>query len=111
MLSIVAIVVAPYLKTKTPPTSEMLKFVVANEPADPVVFWFNVGNVQLAKLPEAGVPNAGVTSVGEVANTTAPEPVVELILIFGAVPPEEAKGDEAVTPVTVPVPGFAAAIV
>lgn len=31
--------------------------------------------VQLLRLPEAGVPSAGVTSVGEVANTKAPEPV------------------------------------
>ena len=31
--------------------------------------------MQFAKLPEAGVPNAGVTKVGLVANTKAPEPV------------------------------------
>jgi hypothetical protein len=43
--------------------------------AVPVVFWFSVGNVQLAKLPDAGVPNAGVTNVGLVANTKDPEPV------------------------------------
>ena len=35
----------------------------------------SVGKVQLARLPDDGVPNAGVTSVGEVANTRAPEPV------------------------------------
>ena len=40
-----------------------------------MVLWFNVGNVQLAKLPDAGVPNAGVTNVGLVANTKDPEPV------------------------------------
>ena len=44
--------------------------------AVPVVFWFNVGNVQLAKLPDVGVPKIGVVSVGEVDNTTLPEPVV-----------------------------------
>lgn len=31
--------------------------------------------VAFVKTPEAGVPRAGVTSVGEVANTRAPEPV------------------------------------
>jgi hypothetical protein len=39
------------------------------------VFWLRVGNVQLAKLPDAGVPRTGATSVGLVANTKAPEPV------------------------------------
>ena len=39
------------------------------------MFWFNVGNVQFAKLPELGVPKAGDTKVGEVANTLAPVPV------------------------------------
>ena len=43
--------------------------------AVPVVFWFNVGNVQFVKLPDAGVPNAGVTSVGELDKTKLPEPV------------------------------------
>ncbi len=31
--------------------------------------------VQLVSVPEVGVPNNGVTSVGEVANTNAPLPV------------------------------------
>lgn len=31
--------------------------------------------VQFVKVPEDGVPSAGVTSVGDVANTKAPEPV------------------------------------
>ena len=78
LLSIVAIVVAPYLKTKTPPDSSMVKFVVSNLgvlAAVPVVFWFNVGNVQFAKLPEVGVPKIGVTKVGVLANTSAPVPV------------------------------------
>lgn len=50
--------------------------------AVPVVFWLNVGhvNVPVLKLPEDGVPSAGVVnvgpeSVGLVASTTAPEPV------------------------------------
>lgn len=37
LLSMVAMVVDPYLKTKTPPDSEMLKLVVVTEPALPVV--------------------------------------------------------------------------
>lgn len=31
--------------------------------------------VALVRVPEAGVPSTGVTRVGEVANTRAPEPV------------------------------------
>jgi hypothetical protein len=35
-----------------------------------------IGNpVQLVRVPELGVPNTGVTRVGEVANTAEPEPV------------------------------------
>lgn len=57
---------------------------VMNDPPDcgfvavaalPVVFWFSVGNVQLAKLPDAGVPRAGATKVGLLDSTTLPEPV------------------------------------
>ena len=88
----------------------MLKFVVATDPALPVVFWFNVGKVQLVNVPEVGVPSKGVTNVGEVANTTAPDPVLEVMLMFGAVPPLDAKGEEAVTLVIVP-PEPVAAIV
>jgi hypothetical protein len=43
--------------------------------AFPVVFWFSVGNVQLARFPEVGVPSTGVVKEGDVANTAAPEPV------------------------------------
>jgi hypothetical protein len=43
--------------------------------AVPVVFWFSVGNVQFARLPDVGVPSMGDTSVGLVANTKEPEPV------------------------------------
>ena len=43
----------------------------------------NVGNVQLTKLPDVGVPNNGVTRVGEVLNTTSPVPV----LLVTPVPP------------------------
>ena len=34
--------------------------------------------MQPDKLPLLGVPSAGVTNVGDVARTIAPEPVVEL---------------------------------
>lgn len=99
---------APYLNIKTPPTSEMLKLVVCNKgvlAAVPVVFWLNVGQVNEPelKLPEEGVPSAGVINVGEEANTTAPEPVLDEMLMFGVEPPLEAKGEEALTLET-PVP-------
>ena len=56
----------------------------------PVVFWFSVGNVQLAKLPDVGVPSAPPFT------TTAPaEPVftpsavttpVPVVVVAGAAP-------------------------
>ena len=58
----------------TPPMVRAVWRVVAVA-ALPVVLWFSVGKVQFVKVPEDGVPSAGVTSVGEVANTKAPEPV------------------------------------
>lgn len=64
----------------------------------PVVFWFSVGNVQFAKLPDAGVPKAGVTKVGEFDRTTEPEPV-ELVT---PVPPD-ATANVADNPAAVPV--------
>ena len=60
----------------------------------PVVLWFSVGNVQLAKLPDDGVPNAGVTKVGLLDNTLLPEPVD----VVTPVPPL-ATGRVPVTPV------------
>lgn len=68
-------------------------------PVTPVVRGKPVAFVSVAL---EGVPKAGVTSVGEEAKTTAPEPVLDEILMFGVVPPLEASGDEAVTPVIVP---------
>ena len=58
-------------------TPLMLRAVVSVA-AEPVVFWFSVGNVQLAKLPDAGVPSAGVTSVGLSDRTTEPVPVEDV---------------------------------
>jgi hypothetical protein len=37
--------------------------------------WSVPSAVQLDRLPEVGVPRTGVTKVGDVANTRAPEPV------------------------------------
>ena len=57
--------------------------VLVNVAAEPVVFWFNVGNVQFVSVPEDGVPRAGVVSEGdesegEVERTTLPEPVEDV---------------------------------
>lgn len=45
--------------------------------AEPVVFWLNVGqvNVPVLKSPDCGVPKIGVVNDGLVASTTAPVPV------------------------------------
>ena len=50
--------------------------------------------VQLVSVPEVGVPNKGVTKVGEVASTLAPDPVD----VVTPVPPL-ATGSVPVTPV------------
>ena len=45
-----------------------------------------IGNpVQLVSVPDEGVPRAGVTSVGDVAKTTEPEPVVPLLKLDAAI--------------------------
>jgi hypothetical protein len=36
-------------------------------------------------IPDAGVPNAGVINVGEVARTTEPDPVVPLLKFDAAI--------------------------
>ena len=59
----------------------------------PVVFWFKVGKVQLARLPDCGVPKMGVVNVGLVESTTLPEPVE----VVTPVPPL-ATGKVPVTP-------------
>ena len=67
----------------------------------PVVLWFNVGNVQLAKLPDAGVPRAGVTKVGLVANTKAPVPVSSVTAVRRLA--EEGVAKNVATPVPRPL--------
>jgi hypothetical protein len=49
-----------------------LRFVTGRLPVTPVV---RGRPVAFVRTPEAGVPKAGVTSVGDVANTREPEPV------------------------------------
>ena len=66
------------------------KVALVAEAAEPVVFWLKVGqvNVPVLKLPDVGVPRAGVVKLGEVAKaTTVPEPVV-LYEVPHAVPVE-----------------------
>lgn len=66
----------------------------------------NVVPVRVVMLAEvdARLVTVALDIVGLSASTTAPVPVLEAILIFGDEPPEDASGDEAVTPVTNPVP-------
>jgi hypothetical protein len=91
---------------------------VADKPAAvPVVFWFNVGKVQLAKFPEDGVPRAGVTNEGLLDSTTLPEPVEDVVpvppLATGKAEPDKliAKVPELVIglPATLKNPGTVAA--
>lgn len=82
----------------TPVPPEVTARVEDKPAAVPVVFWFRVGNVQLAKLPDAGVPRTGVTSVGLVDNTLLPEPVD----VVTPVPPE-VTAKVADRPAAVPV--------
>jgi hypothetical protein len=60
----------------------------------PVVFWLSIGKVQLVKFPDAGVPRIGVTNVGLVANTNAPEPVSSLIKVLSCAEVVDANCDK-----------------
>ncbi len=64
----------------------------------------NVVPVRVAILAEVlfKLVTVALDIVGLSASTTAPVPVLEEMLMLGAVPPEDARGDDAVTPVTVP---------
>jgi hypothetical protein len=82
--SIDAMFVAPYLKNSLPPDSTIEKFVVASVVAAAAVVAvaalppiFNADAVPVMFVPTKadGVPRAGVTSVGLVANTAEPVPV------------------------------------
>lgn len=51
-------VLANPVKVSSPVCPDILR-----DAAEPVVFWFNVGNVQLVSVPLAGVPRTGATRV------------------------------------------------
>jgi hypothetical protein len=90
---------APFAGVVVKPVPPEATARVADKPAAvPVVFWFSVGNVQFAKLPDVGVPSMGVTSVGLVDRTLLPEPVE----VVTPVPPE-ATARVADKPAAVPV--------
>ena len=81
---IVGVVIAGLVPSKTAPVPllevtpvppDATARVADKDAADPEVFWFKVGKVQLVKVPEVGVPRIGVISVGLVERTLAPEPV------------------------------------
>jgi hypothetical protein len=83
-------------------------FVTGSVPVTPVV---NGKLVQLAKLPEDGVPNTGVTNVGEdklgeLLNTSEPVPVdidvPEPPLAIGKIPVTPVVKGKPVTLVKVP---------
>jgi len=59
--------------------------------------------VQLVNVPELGVPNAGVTSVGLVANTAEPEPVSSVSAVANCADVKEPNTAALPTDVTCPV--------
>ena len=63
---------------------------LATEPALPVVFWFNVGNVQLVSVPLEGVPSAPLKVTNAPAlPTLMPRAVttpVPVVVVAGAAP-------------------------
>jgi hypothetical protein len=81
--------------TLAEPSTELPASVLAvvHFAALPVVFWLNVGqvNVPVLKSPDVGVPSNGVTSVGLVESTTEPLPV----LVVTPVPPLKTGSAEA----------------
>ena len=64
--------------------------VPLTEAALPLVFWFRVGNVQLARLPLAGVPSAGAVSVLFVSVATA---VLSAVIAVAATPASSLASD------------------
>ena len=110
--SIEAISVTPYLKSNLPPDSTIENPVVANAPA-------TVAVVAVAALPPmlrpaavpvmfvptkaVGVPSAGVTRVGLVANTLAPVPVSSVSAVSSWAEVNEPRDVALPTEVTAPV--------
>ena len=73
----------PEVKPVVPVPPEAIASVLERPAAVPVVFWFSVGNVQFARLPDWGVPkigvvNDGLVNDGLVDNTLLPEPVEDV---------------------------------
>ena len=79
------------------------------------MFWLNVGqvNTPVLKSALAGVPNAGVTNVGLVANTNAPEPVSSLTIAAKLAEVGVAKNvaTPVPNPVTLPIAGVMVVLV
>src|ERR1700761_2316548 len=82
-----------------PVTAEVIAVATpVPSPLTPVV----IGNpVQLVRVPEAGVPRAGVTKVGEVAKTRLPEPVSSVTVVLRLA--EVGVVKKVDTPVAIPV--------
>lgn len=60
---------------------------------------------------DASVVTVPLEIVGPSAKTTAPVPVLDAILMFGEVPPDDASGDDAVTARTPVAPPLAAMVI
>ena len=107
-LVMLAMVVPPYLNSNLPPDSTMLKLVVANEPAEPVVLpepvmnpaplvnWF----VFVTLVAPAAIPSNLAAYVLVIYPFTLA--VAAAMLIAGVVPPEDTTGAVPVTLVIVP---------
>ena len=70
--------------------ADVAKLAVA---ALPVVFWFSVGNVQLAKLPLEGVPKAPPDAMGVNPSALVTSPLVRVtapVRVLNDVTPAEA---------------------
>ena len=85
-VGLVASALAPEpVEVVTPVPPDKTASVAESPAAVPVLFWFKVGKVQLAKFPEVGVPSIGVISVGLVSTTNF-EPVPVWLAITVALP-------------------------
>lgn len=98
-----AIAVAPYLNTSLPPDSTIEKLAVTRLVAFvavPPILSPEAVPVMFVPTRADGVPNAGVTKVGLVANTKAPEPVS--LVTAAAKLDDEGVAKKVATPVPKP---------